>query len=231
MRTPLHTVTSLDEVQAAAPPASAPGRRGVAFTSLDDVQVASPCTANWDAMAGDDRRRFCPQCHQNVYNISAMTREQALSLLRERERTPCVRFFRRRDGTILTADCPIGIRQIAGHAWGWTAMTWAALIAFGLGLLGWAVGRPRATMGACGTSSNSRQGVTLGDMGRPAPRDRQRTPARKGGDEPGRRRRGSPSAVTGPAPTRGWITRHSRGRSAGRPDSVSPSARRDAYAR
>jgi hypothetical protein len=125
-------------------------------------------------MAGDRRVRFCPHCRQNVYNLSGMSKEQATALLREKERTPCVRFYRRRDGTVMTADCPVGIRQIAGHAWGWTAMTWAALIAFGLGLLGWAVGRPRATMGAVGPSSSagpggseSRQGVTMGEIERP----------------------------------------------------------------
>ena len=50
MRTPLDTVTSLDDVQAAVPPASA-RQRGTTFTSLDDVQVASPCTADWKISA------------------------------------------------------------------------------------------------------------------------------------------------------------------------------------
>jgi hypothetical protein len=173
MRTPLHTVTSLDNVQAAVPPASA-RQRGTTFTSLDDVQVASPCTADWNTMAGDGRVRFCPQCRQNVYHISAMTTEQATALLREKERTPCVRFFRRRDGTVMTADCPVGIRQLAGHAWRWTATMLAATFAVVLGLLGWVIARPRATMGALsgprcssGSSSSAGQGVTMGDIGRP----------------------------------------------------------------
>jgi hypothetical protein len=117
-------------------------------------------------MAGDRRVRFCPYCRQNVYNLSAMTAAEATSLLRERERSPCVRFYRRRDGTVLTTDCPVGVRRIAGNAWRWTATAAAAGPAFVLGLLGWAVAGTRATMGAPGPSS-SRQGVTMGEIEKP----------------------------------------------------------------
>src|SRR6516162_8887116 len=37
------------------------------------LRVASPCPADWNAMQGDDRVRFCGQCEKNVYNLSAMT--------------------------------------------------------------------------------------------------------------------------------------------------------------
>ena len=51
------------------------------FTSpLNNVRVASPCSANWDEMYGTDRKRLCSQCDMNVYNLSAMTREEAESL-------------------------------------------------------------------------------------------------------------------------------------------------------
>ncbi len=82
-----------------------------ALPLLDDVRVASPCTASWDEMTGDDRVRFCGQCSKNVYNLSAMTREAAERLLMEREGSLCVRFYRRADGTVLTDDCPVGRRR------------------------------------------------------------------------------------------------------------------------
>ena len=44
---------------------------------LDQVGIASPCTASWEAMAGDDRVRFCRQCSLNVYNLSGMTKLEA----------------------------------------------------------------------------------------------------------------------------------------------------------
>jgi hypothetical protein len=79
---------------------------------LDDVRVASPCTESWSEMSGDDRKRFCGKCEKNVYDLSAMTREEAEVFLAMQEGSVCVRFFRRFDGTILTADCPDGARRL-----------------------------------------------------------------------------------------------------------------------
>lgn len=75
---------------------------------LRRVRVASPCTASWDKMAGDDRVRFCGDCKKNVYNLSAMTSAEAKSFVEGVEETPCVRFYQRADGTMLTSDCPVG---------------------------------------------------------------------------------------------------------------------------
>jgi hypothetical protein len=80
--------------------------------SLDLVQIASPCEADWNAMQGDDRSRYCGQCQKHVYNLSVMSRPEAEKLVFEREGRLCVRFFRRHDGTVLTADCPVGLRGV-----------------------------------------------------------------------------------------------------------------------
>jgi hypothetical protein len=95
-------------------PPAPPGPRSL----LDDVRIASPCSASWDDMIGDERVRFCQQCTKNVYNLSALSRQDAEALLRagqEREATRgeglCVRLYRRADGTVLTADCPDGARR------------------------------------------------------------------------------------------------------------------------
>ena len=77
---------------------------------LSKVRVASPCPADWDSMIGDERVRFCGQCELNVYNLSAMTKAQAEHLIVRTEGRLCVRFFRRKDGSILTQDCPVGLR-------------------------------------------------------------------------------------------------------------------------
>ena len=78
---------------------------------LRGLEVATPCDARWDAMEGDDRVRFCGDCKRNVYNLSAMTGEQAEALLAQTEGRLCVRYYRRADGTVLTADCPTGVRR------------------------------------------------------------------------------------------------------------------------
>lgn len=75
-----------------------------------EIRVASPCSASWDAMDGDDRARFCVHCTKNVYDLSAMSRAEAEALVRGKEGRLCVRFYRRADGTVLTDNCPVGLR-------------------------------------------------------------------------------------------------------------------------
>ena len=79
---------------------------------LNHVRVAAPCNADWDQMLGSERVRFCGQCSLNVYNLSAMTRSDAQSLIARTEGRLCVRFYRRRDGSIITKDCPVGLRAV-----------------------------------------------------------------------------------------------------------------------
>ena len=79
---------------------------------LDKVRVAAPCSADWEAMIGNDRSRFCGHCSLNVYNLSSMSRAEAESLIARSEGRLCVRFFRRADGSILTENCPVGLRAL-----------------------------------------------------------------------------------------------------------------------
>jgi len=82
-----------------------------ALDLLSQIDVAAPCPAEWDDMAGDDHSRYCGKCEKNVYNLSALTAEAAITLIREKEGHLCGRYFRRADGTILTADCPVGVHH------------------------------------------------------------------------------------------------------------------------
>jgi hypothetical protein len=79
-------------------------------TLLESVRIASPCSAAWNEMKGDDRRRFCGSCEKNVYDLSKMTRGEAEAFILSHE-TACVRLWRRRDGTVITSDCPVGVRR------------------------------------------------------------------------------------------------------------------------
>jgi hypothetical protein len=78
---------------------------------LDDIQIASPCPASWEGMRGNDRARHCASCDKTVYDLSRLTAEQAADLIRAKEGSLCVRLFRRSDGRVLTADCPVGLRE------------------------------------------------------------------------------------------------------------------------
>ena len=94
------------------------------ITFLERVEVAAPCHADWEKMEGDERARFCQDCKLSVYNLSDMSKEAAESLLKAYEgKRLCVRFFRRKDGTILTSNCPVGLRRLRKIAVAkWSAM-------------------------------------------------------------------------------------------------------------
>ena len=79
---------------------------------LSNIKIASPCSADWDEMYGDSRKRFCGECKLNVYNLSGMTRDEAESLIMKAEGRLCVRFYKRADGSVITADCPVGWAKV-----------------------------------------------------------------------------------------------------------------------
>jgi hypothetical protein len=62
-------------------------------------------------MTGDARKRFCESCSLNVYNVSEMTRTEAEGLIAASEGRFCARIYRRQDGTVITRDCPVGLRS------------------------------------------------------------------------------------------------------------------------
>lgn len=83
-------------------------------------------------MTGDEKARFCGSCRKNVYNLSEMTRAEAEALILEKEGRLCVRFYQRSDGTVLTKDCPKGIRAVQKRA----ALVWAAVLGAVLSVAG-----------------------------------------------------------------------------------------------
>src|SRR5262249_46079386 len=105
---------------------------------LGRIRIAAPCKAEWKWMYGNDRVRFCGQCSQNVFNLSAMTTEEAEDLIRRSEGRLCVRFYRRQDGTILTGNCSAGLEAIKRKLTSTRAHAVAALFSFlaYLGFLG-----------------------------------------------------------------------------------------------
>ncbi len=84
----------------------------VQVSLLDRIQIAAPCSADWEGMSGDERVRHCGECKLNVYNISEMRREEAERLITTTEGRLCVRLYRRRDGTVITNNCPVALRRI-----------------------------------------------------------------------------------------------------------------------
>ena len=79
---------------------------------LNEMRIASPCPVGWEQMSGDERVRHCRLCDLHVYNISEMTRKEAQSLIEQSNGRICARLFRRADGTVITRDCPVGLRAV-----------------------------------------------------------------------------------------------------------------------
>jgi hypothetical protein len=79
---------------------------------LSHVRIAAPCPADWEQMIGNERVRFCAQCSLNVYNLSAMSKREAEAFISSNEGRLCVRYYRREDGSILTKNCPLGLKAI-----------------------------------------------------------------------------------------------------------------------
>ncbi|MBS1785122.1 MAG: hypothetical protein JST24_06815 [Acidobacteria bacterium] len=89
----------------------------IAQDFLNRMRIASPCSASWADMTGDDRARFCASCEKHVYDFSKMTAEQGVALIREKEGKVCGRLWRRADGTVITADCPVGVKRVKRRLW------------------------------------------------------------------------------------------------------------------
>lgn len=100
---------------------------------LDVIEIAEPCSEDWGAMRGDERVRFCGLCHRNVYHLGTLTTDEIEALVRENEDGLCVRFVRRADGTVTTADCTperlAALRRQARRSLKLAAATFVGLLA------------------------------------------------------------------------------------------------------
>jgi hypothetical protein len=146
---------------------------------LDNIKVASPCSANWNEMYGNDRMRFCGDCKLNVYNLSGMSRQEAENLVMNAEGRLCVRFYQRRDGTVITRDCPVGWAKVKARAKVYVTAAFSVLMTFlgGMSVVSIFSSKPRTTtgtmianptptpnyttMGAIAVNSNT---ATMGDV-------------------------------------------------------------------
>ncbi len=119
------------------------------------IDIASPCSVPWDAMRGDERVRFCGLCRQNVYNVQALTQDEAERLITQREGRMCVRILQRGDGTVVTRDCWSRLKAarrkgVVHLVFMMIAVGWAQLAAMTSGLSQlrslWLAAWPRSTL-------------------------------------------------------------------------------------
>ncbi len=88
---------------------------------LRQIRVAKPCHANWDAMSGDERQRFCGECQKHVHDLTEMTPEEAQQLFENSAGTPCVRFVPDETGAPIFKNTPAWRRLLTAGALGLSA--------------------------------------------------------------------------------------------------------------
>jgi hypothetical protein len=85
-------------------------------------------------MRGNERVRFCGECCMNVYNLSNMSKKDAEALILNAEGRLCVRYYNRADGTVLTNNCPVGLRAIKRRVSGISRALISSVISFFAGI-------------------------------------------------------------------------------------------------
>ena len=102
---------------------------------LKNARIAAPCSQPWHQMEGSDRVRYCKACKLNVYNLSEMTAREAAALIQTTEGRLCIGYYMRADGSIITRNCPIGLRRIRKRL-AWAVSAAAVVLGLSLSALG-----------------------------------------------------------------------------------------------
>lgn len=83
------------------------------FERLRQIKIANPCNENWDAMQGDDKKRFCAGCRCFVHNIGALSPEEAEAALNQPGRV-CTRVVMDPERGVLTRSGWVSRLLVAG---------------------------------------------------------------------------------------------------------------------
>jgi hypothetical protein len=141
------------------------------FTKKSAVQsiiIENPCSVRWEEMRGDEAVRFCDRCKLNVHNLTGMSQKEAEQLITSQPKRPCVYFYRRDDGVIVTDNCPKMLRPVRNRISAYAA---GALLAFS-----WCLASSVSAQGLVGAPVDPRYGQSsqcgqFSDLGYDAARD------------------------------------------------------------
>jgi hypothetical protein len=103
---------------------------------INKLRISTPCPVGWNQMIGDERTRFCHECRLHVYNLAELTESEAEALISSKEGRFCARLYRRADGTVLTKDCPVGLRALRRHVAKKATAAFAALVGVSASVFG-----------------------------------------------------------------------------------------------
>jgi hypothetical protein len=95
---------------------------------LSRMTIQNPCSMDWSAMRGNERARHCESCGKRVYDLTAISSDEAATVLREQDGEICARVFERADGTLVISDCQ-SLPQPAPRPWQFRIRTIMGVIA------------------------------------------------------------------------------------------------------
>lgn len=84
----------------------------IVSTSFQEIKIASPCHVPIDKMEDRGSCFHCHDCNLNVYHFSNLTNAEIASLLNQNNEKLCIGMFKREDGTVITKDCPLGLKDL-----------------------------------------------------------------------------------------------------------------------
>ena len=79
---------------------------------LNSTEITAPCPMSWANMKGGNTRRYCDACELHVHDLSAMTAQEAETLLQTYQGELCVRYTQNHDGRIITDELPARLRPL-----------------------------------------------------------------------------------------------------------------------
>jgi hypothetical protein len=97
------------------------------------VTIKTPCSVAWDEWKEGEMVRFCDLCQLNVHNLSTRSDKEVKELLKNRTGRLCVFMYQRRDGSMVTDNCPVSLRVLRNKIKGWVAglllvLTWVVAL-------------------------------------------------------------------------------------------------------
>ncbi len=105
------------------------------------LRISQPCSMDWNAMSGDDKRRFCEHCGCHVHNLSALTAAEQKRFAEKNPERECITYVAFDDKTI------------AARSWGdvvaffFKPLRWALATILPFGMIGCeskrTLGKPR----------------------------------------------------------------------------------------
>lgn len=138
---------------------------------LDTIEIAAPCPMSWATMDGSTTKRFCDSCRLHVHDLSAMTAQEAETLLQTHRGELCVRYTQDSSGRIVTDEFPTPLRPLRALVLKHCAMATAfVLLALTAGVQQASAETPRAKAKTVVVKKAGKKLEAIRTMGTPAVR-------------------------------------------------------------